>query len=170
MVDSKSGKNNFQIIIKIMPIDSRNIIKPFIEEKGGLMPALHALQDHLGFISKDNIEELAIAFNYSQAEIIDVITFYDDFSLAPIGKNIIKICQAEACQSQNCKQLLSDLTSYFGLEMDETSDDLNITLKEVFCLGNCAVGPSVMINDTVIGEATTKKIVSHLKENDVQEL
>jgi formate dehydrogenase subunit gamma len=54
--------------------------------------------------------------------------------------------------------------------MDETSDDLNITLKEVFCLGNCAVGPSVMINDTVIGEATTKKIVSHLKENDVQEL
>ena len=41
-----------------MPIDSRNIIKPFIEEKGGLMPALHALQDHLGFISKDNIEEL----------------------------------------------------------------------------------------------------------------
>ena len=74
-----------------MPIDSRNIIKPFIEEKGGLMPALHALQDHLGFISKDNIEELAIAFNYSQAEIIDVITFYDDFSLAPIGKNIIKI-------------------------------------------------------------------------------
>ena len=153
-----------------MPIDSRNIIKPFIEEKGGLMPALHSLQDHLGFISKDNIEELAIAFNYSQAEIIDVITFYDDFSLAPIGKNIIKICQAEACQSQNCKQLLGDLTSYFGLEMDETSDDLNITLKEVFCLGNCAVGPSVMINDTVIGEATTKKIVSHLKENDVQEL
>ena len=153
-----------------MPIDSRNIIKPFIEEKGGLMPALHALQDHLGFISKDNIEELAIAFNYSQAEIIDVITFYDDFSLAPIGKNIIKICQAEACQSQNCKQLLGDLTLYFGLEMDETSDDLNITLKEVFCLGNCAVGPSVMINDTVIGEATTEKIVSHLKKDGAQEL
>ena len=151
-----------------MSIDFRNIIEPFIKEKGGLMPALHALQDHLGFISKDNIAELAIAFNYSQAEIIDVITFYDDFRLAPIGKNIIKICQAEACQSQNSKQLLGDLTSYFGLEIDETSDDSNITLKEVFCLGNCAIGPSVMINNKVIGEATTNKIIMHLKKDDVQ--
>ena len=153
-----------------MSIDSRNIIKPFVEKKGGLMPALHALQHHLGFISKDNIAKLAIAFNYSQAEVIDVITFYDDFRLVPIGKNIIKICQAEACQSQNCKQLLSDLTSYFSLEMGETSSDLNITLKEVFCLGNCAVGPSVMINDTVIGEATTEKIISHLKNDATQKL
>jgi len=153
-----------------MSIDSRNIIKPFVKKKGGLMPALQALQDYLGFISKDNIAELAIAFNYSQAEVIDVITFYDDFRLAPIGKNIIKVCQAEACQSQNCKQLLSDLTSYFGLEMDETSDDLNITLKEVFCLGNCAIGPSVMINNTVIGEATTEKILSHLKNDATQKL
>jgi len=134
------------------------------------MPALHALQEHLGFISNDDIAELAIAFNYSQAEVIDVITFYDDFRLAPIGKNIIKICQAEACQSQNCKQLLGDLTSYFGLEIDETSADSKITLKEVFCLGNCAIGPSVMINDTVIGEATAEKIIDHLKNDDVQKI
>ena len=153
-----------------MSIDSRNIIKPFVKKKGGLMPALQALQDYLGFISKDNIAELAIAFNYSQAEVIDVITFYDDFRLVPIGKNIIKVCQAEGCQSQTCKQLLSDITSYFGLEMDETSDDLNITLKEVFCLGNCAIGPSVMINNTVIGEATTEKILSHLKNDATQKL
>jgi len=99
-----------------------------------------------------------------------VITFYDDFRLAPIGKNIIKICQAEACQSQNCKQLLGDLTSYFGLEIDETSADSKITLKEVFCLGNCAIGPSVMINDTVIGEATAEKIIDHLKNDDVQKI
>ena len=80
------------------------LIEPFIEKKGGLMPALHALQEHLGYISKESIAELAIAFNYSQAEIIDVITFYDDFRTKPIGKNIIRICLAEACQSQNCKK------------------------------------------------------------------
>ena len=62
------------------------LIEPFIEKKGGLMPALHALQEHLGYISKESIAELAIAFNYSQAEIIDVITFYDDFRTKPIGK------------------------------------------------------------------------------------
>jgi formate dehydrogenase subunit gamma len=140
-----------------------NIINPFLDKKGGLMPALHAIQDHLGFISKDNIGELAIAFNCSQAEVIDVITFYDDFRLKAIGKNIIKICQAEACQSQNCKELLRNLTSHFGLEINETSDDSNIILREVFCLGNCAIGPSVMINDMVIGEATIEKVVNQLK-------
>ena len=152
----------------IMSTNLKKILSPFVDIKGGLMPALHAVQDHLGFISKDNISELAILFNYSQAEIIDVITFYDDFRLEPIGKNIIKLCQAEACQSQNCKQLLSDVTSHFNLNLDETSPDLNITLKEVFCLGNCALGPSVMINDEVIGEATTKKIIGHLKNHKIQ--
>ena len=146
-----------------------NIINPFLDKKGGLMPALHAVQDHLGFISKDNIRELAIAFNCSQAEVIDVITFYDDFRLKAIGKNIIKICQAEACQSQNCKELLHNLTSHFGLNINETSNDLNITLKEVFCLGNCAIGPSVMINDMVIGEATTEKVVNQLKVINTEE-
>ncbi|MDG2229914.1 MAG: NAD(P)H-dependent oxidoreductase subunit E [Gammaproteobacteria bacterium] len=146
-----------------------NIINPFLDKKGGLMPALHAVQDHLGFISKDNIRELAIAFNCSQAEVIDVITFYDDFRLKAIGKNIIKICQAEACQSQNCKELLHNLTSHFGLNINETSNDLNITLKEVFCLGNCAIGPSVMINDMVIGEATTEKVVNQLKVINAEE-
>tara|TARA_B110000438_G_scaffold197070_1_gene188592 strand:+ start:537 stop:1007 length:471 start_codon:yes stop_codon:yes gene_type:complete len=152
----------------IMPNNLKKILSPFVDIKGGLMPALHAIQDHLGFISKDNISELAIAFNYSQAEVIDVITFYDDFRLEPIGKNIIKLCQAEACQSQNCKQLLNDVTSYFNLNLDETSSDLNITLKEVFCLGNCALGPSVMINDDVIGEATAEKIIGHLKNHKIQ--
>jgi len=147
----------------------KNIINPFLDKKGGLMPALHAVQDHLGFISKDNIRELAIAFNCSQAEVIDVITFYDDFRLKAIGKNIIKICQAEACQSQNCKELLHNLTSHFGLNINETSNDLNITLKEVFCLGNCAIGPSVMINNMVIGEATTEKVVNQLKVINAEE-
>ena len=77
--------------------------------------------------------------------------------------NVIKICQAEACQSQNCKQLLKEISSHFNLGLDETNHDLDITLKEVFCLGNCALGPSVMVNDSVIGEASTEKISNHLK-------
>ena len=85
--------------------------------------------------------------------------------LEPIGKNIIRICLAEACQSQNCKKLLKDISSQLNLTLDETNHDSGITLKEVFCLGNCAIGPSVMINETVIGEATTEKIISHLEED-----
>ena len=153
----RSGQNN--------SFDLLTLIEPFTEKKAGLIPALHALQDHLGYISKESIAKLATAFNYSQAEIIDVITFYDDFRTKPIGKNIIRICLAEACQSQNCKKLLKDISSQLNLTLDETNHDSGITLKEVFCLGNCAIGPSVMINETVIGEATTEKIINHLEED-----
>ena len=64
-----------------------------------------------------------------------------------------------------CKKLLKDISSQLNLTLDETNHDSGITLKEVFCLGNCAIGPSVMINETVIGEATTEKIISHLEED-----
>ena len=153
-----------------MSNDLKNIIAPYLVIKGGLIPAIHAVQEHIGFISKENISQLAESFNYSKAEIVDVITYYDDFRLKPEGKNIIKICQAEACQSLNCSKLLDDITSYFDLNLDETSTDLNITLKEVFCLGNCALGPSVMINDMVIGEATIEKIAKYLKNSESKKL
>ena len=148
--------------------DHNKVIQPFIEVNGGLMPALHAIQETFGFIDNNAIKELSIAFNCSKAEVIDVLTYYDDFNQKPEGKNVIRVCQAEACQSQNCKQLLSDVTSHFNLNLDETSSDLNITLKEVFCLGNCELGPSVMINDDVIGEATAEKIIGHLKIHKIQ--
>ena len=67
-----SGQNN--------TFDPITLIEPFVEKKGGLMPALHTLQEHFGYISKESIAELATAFNYSQAEIIDVISFYDAVS------------------------------------------------------------------------------------------
>ena len=67
------------------------IIEPFTQLEGGLMPALHAIQEEEGYISNDAISELAIAFNYSKAEVLDVLTYYDDFSQEPLGKNIIII-------------------------------------------------------------------------------
>jgi len=140
------------------------IIKPYIQIEGGLMPALHAIQEDKGYISKDAISELAKCFNYSKAEVLDVLTYYDDFTLEPHGMNTVRICRAEACQSLKSKELTNDLVSHFDIQLDETTSDSKITLKEVFCLGNCALGPSVMINETVIGEANKDKVIQFLKE------
>ena len=142
------------------------IIEPFSQLEGGLMPALHAIQEEEGYISNDAISELAIAFNYSKAEVLDVLTYYDDFSQEPLGKNIIRICRAEACQSQKSEELTQELTSHFGLDLHQTSGDSEITIKEVFCLGNCALGPSVMINDSVLGEASKDKVIKFLEKTE----
>ena len=140
----------------------KQIILPFVSVKGGLMPALHAVQKEFGYLSKDSIKTLAKSFNISDAEVIDVITYYDDFKLEKEGQYIIKVCQAEACQSLGCRDLWDTLRSHFQLEHDETSNDYSVTLKEVFCLGNCALSPSVMINKDVIGRANSEKILAYL--------
>ena len=126
------------------------------------MPALHAVQKELGYLSKESIKTLAKLFNISDAEVIDVITYYDDFKLEKQGQYIIKVCQAEACQSLGCRDLWDTLRSHFQLQQDETSNEYSVTLKEVFCLGNCALSPSVMINKDVIGRANSEKILAYL--------
>ena len=143
-------------------MDIKQIILPFVSVKGGLMPALHAVQKVFGYLSKESIKTLAKSFNISDAEVIDVITYYDDFKLEKEGQYIIKVCQAEACQSLGCRDLWESLRSHFQLQQDETSNDYSVTLKEVFCLGNCALSPSVMINKDVIGRANSEKILSYL--------
>ena len=140
----------------------KQIILPFVSVKGGLMPALHAVQKEFGYLSKESIKTLAKSFNISDAEVIDVITYYDDFKLEKEGQYIIKVCQAEACQSLGCRDLWDTLRSHFQLQQDETSNDYSVTLKEVFCLGNCALSPSVMINKDVIGRANSEKILAYL--------
>ena len=153
--------NNFKLSIK-------QTIQPFVAVKGGLIPALHKVQKEFGFLNKESIKTLAKSFNISTAEVIDVITYYDDFKLEKQGEYIIKVCQAEACQSLGCRDLWDTLRSHFQLEQDETSKDYLVTLKEVFCLGNCALSPSVMINKDVIGRADSEKILAYLsaKQNN----
>ncbi len=140
------------------------IIEPYIEIQGGLIPALHAVQNDTGYLDIQSIKTIADGFNISTAEVIDVITYYDDFRLEKEGQYIIKVCQAEACQSLGCRALLDTLKHHFELNSGETSNDHLVTLKEVFCLGNCALSPSVMINEDIIGRASSEKILAYLSE------
>ena len=140
------------------------VIEPYIKIQGGLIPALHAVQNDTGYLDIQSIKTIADGFNISTAEVIDVITYYDDFRLKKEGQYIIKVCQAEACQSLGCRTLLDTLKSHFKLNLGETSNDHLISLKEVFCLGNCALSPSVMINEDIIGRASSEKILAYLSE------
>jgi formate dehydrogenase subunit gamma len=145
-------------------LNIEKIIEPYIEIQGGLIPALHAVQNVTGYLDVQSIKTIADGFNISTAEVIDVITYYDDFRLEKEGQYIIKVCQAEACQSLGCRTLLDTLKSHFELDLDEMSNDHLVTLKEVFCLGNCALSPSVMINEDIIGRASSEKVLAYLSE------
>jgi len=121
---------------------------------GGLMPLLHAVQDALGFLPPAATAPIAQALNLSQAEVHGVISFYPDFRRAPPGRHVLKLCRAEACQAMQGNALDAHAQRRLGCGHHETSADGAYTLEPVYCLGNCAAGPNVML-DGVLHAAVT---------------
>jgi len=140
------------------PTLAQNIIDEHSGLEGPLLPILHALQNEFGYIDTRADELLAHALNISQAEVRGRISFYHDFERAPTAPHHIKICRAEACQSMGCEDLVTHITQHHKIGIDDAQHNGSIVFKTVYCLGNCALGPSLMVHDQVIGRAHTSMI------------
>jgi formate dehydrogenase subunit gamma len=131
-------------------------IRELQELPGALLPILHALQDEFGYIDKAAVPLIADALNLSQAEVHGVISFYHDFRTRPPGRHVLKICRAEACQSMGCRALLDHVRNRFQVTPGETASDQSLTVEAVYCLGNCACAPAVMLDGKLYGRVSTE--------------
>ncbi len=132
--------------------------------QGALLPMLHALQEEFGYIDDAMIPLLAEALNISNAEVHGVISFYHDFRRAPEGRHVLQMCRAESCQSMGCNSLIEHVEENLGVKLGETTEDGNITLKAVYCLGNCALSPAVMLDGEPYGRVSAA-VADSLIEN-----
>ena len=130
---------------------ARRIIGALKEKPGALLPILHGLQDSMGYIPPDTVPMIADALNLSRAEVHGVISFYHHFRQTPPGRHTIQICQAESCQAMGSAQLTAHARQCLGIEFHETTADQEFTLEPVYCLGNCACSPAVMIDEEIHG-------------------
>ncbi len=128
------------------------------ERPGGLLPLLHAIQDALGFVPPDAVARIAQALNLSRAEVHGVITFYHDFRTAPPGRHVVKLCRAEACQAMGSEALEAHARARLGVDFRETTANGAITLEPVYCLGNCALSPAVMIDGQLHGRVSSERL------------
>ncbi len=119
-----------------------------------LLPFLHRVQERLGHVSPAAIRYAAHAFNLSRAEVYGVVTFYGDFRETPVGDTVIQICMAEACQAVGCRELAAHAERSLAVSLGETTRDGRVHVEAVYCLGNCALGPSVRIGDDIHGRVT----------------
>lgn len=119
-----------------------------------LLPFLHRVQERLGHVSPAAIRYAAHAFNLSRAEVFGVVTFYGDFREAPAGDTVVQLCMAEACQAVGCRELAAHAERSLGVPLGTTTGDGRLHLEAVYCLGNCALGPSVRIEDDIHGRVT----------------
>ena len=119
--------------------------------EGPLLPILHAINDRFGYVDEMAVPIVAEVLNLSRAEVHGVVSFYHDFRHAPAGRHVVKVCRAESCQAMGARHLVADFETALGIKLGETTPDGRVTLEPVYCLGNCALSPAVMVDGDLHG-------------------
>lgn len=116
-----------------------------IDEPGPVLVALQSLQEAFGYVHAEALALVAEAFNVSRADVYGVLTFYSDLRTTPPPDVDIRVCMGEACQAVGARGLLDDVSALAAQECE---------VRTVFCMGNCALGPTAVVNDRLMGRAT----------------
>ena len=125
---------------------------------GALLPILHDIQDAIGHIPADAVPLIANGLNLSRAEVHGVISFYHLFRQTPPGKYTLQICQAESCKAMGSVKLTEHAKKCLGIDFHQTTANGKFSLEPVYCLGNCACSPAIMLNDEVYGRVSNERL------------
>jgi formate dehydrogenase subunit gamma len=155
MNPTTTGEANVAVLVREIAIDHR-------AHRGALLPILHAVQEALGCVPAEAIGVLADELNLSRADVHGVVSFYHDFRSEPAGRTTVRVCRAEACQSVGAGRLVAHLRDRHGVALGETSRDGSLTVEQVFCLGNCALGPAAQVNGRLYGRLDEARLSSIL--------
>jgi len=136
------------------------IARELKDEPGALMPLLRRIQDRLGWVPRDAVPLIANILNLSRAEVHGVVSFYHDFRHAPPGRKVVRVCRAESCQAMGGVALAEYIKRRLGIDFGETSADGEFTLEAVYCLGNCACSPAVVVGTDLLGRMTPSRFDS----------
>jgi formate dehydrogenase subunit gamma len=124
------------------------------------------VQKEFGYVPDEAVPLIADALNLSRAEVHGVVTFYHYFRRAPSGQHIVQICRAESCQAMNGNSLAAHAQQRLNIGFHETTADGRFSLEPVYCLGNCACSPAIMIDDELHGRVTPQRFDALIAEQE----
>lgn len=142
----------------------REVVAAHRAEPGPLLEILHGVQERLGCVPEAAVDVLAVELNLSRADVHGVVSFYHDFRREPAGRTMVRLCQAEACQSVGARDVAARLEERYGVTHGATTPDGALTVERVFCLGNCALGPAVQVNGRLHGNVDPDRLCTILDE------
>jgi len=141
------------------------ILQKYDCDPHSIIAILQDTQEVFHYLPADIFDYYSERLGMSRAKIFGVATFYENFSLQPKGKYVIKVCNGTACHVRNSMPILEQLRSDLGLsDKKETTDDLMFTVETVSCLGACGLAPTMTVNDKVYGQMTPEKAEQLVKE------
>jgi len=147
-----SGRTAFDADLARTLIDRKRAMR------GAMLPILHDLQDEFGYIDERAVPLIAEALNISKAETLGVISFYHDFRRSPADGRVLKLCRAESCQAMGCEELVAHLADRHGIRADDEDGHAGLRVESVYCLGNCALSPSALLDGAPIGRLDRDRI------------
>ena len=130
------------------------ILRSHAGRPGPLLEVLHAVQRDLGYVPPEAIPLIAAGLNLSRADVYGAFTFYHYFRDTPPGRHHVQICRAEACQAMQGEALAEHVQRRLGIGFHETTQDGRFSLDPVYCLGNCACSPAMMIDGELHGRVS----------------
>src|SRR4029077_18838451 len=130
------------------------IVERLKDKPGALLPILHGIQDALGYIPPAAVPVIALGLNLSRADVHGVISFYHYFRDTKPGRHTIHLCRAEACQSMNQKATEAHAKKALGVDYHGTTPTGAFRFEPVYCLGNCACSPAMMVDGELYGRVT----------------
>ena len=154
----------YNVLYKIANLNRENKMYSQIFEKypkndrSNLIPLLQDVQEIHGYLPEDALKEISNHINMPLSGVYGVATFYNQFRLLPLGKNVIRVCRGTACHVKNSANILSALETELGICAGFTTRDKVFTLETVACIGACSIAPVININEEYYGRVTIKEI------------
>lgn len=151
-----------------LPPDQRAAVLDAVQKhrrlEGALLPILHEVQGRLGWVMPAAVALIALELNLTRAEVHGVLTFYHYFRQRPAATHTIYLCRAEACQALGANGLAAHAERALGAPFHQCSADGRFGLEPVYCLGNCAMGPSLLIDRQLYSRVTAERFDAIIQE------
>lgn len=132
--------------------------RPTPDRPANILATLLGIERALGHVPPEAVGSIAAALGSTEAEVAGVLSYYPDLHTRPHGRHVIRLCRGEACVANRAGRLLAELGEELRVGFGATTSDGRFTFERVYCVGNCGVGPTVMIDDTVYGRMTPAEL------------
>jgi NADH-quinone oxidoreductase subunit E len=142
----------------------KQVLKNYGKDSSALIDILHDTQAAIGYLPKEALEAISDGLDVPLSRIYCVVTFFKAFSLNPRGRHLVSVCMGTACHVRGADKVVEQIEKELGIKAGQNTPDLKFTLETVNCIGSCALGPMVTVDDDYHGQVTSESIVPVLKQ------
>lgn len=150
-------------VIDLSPLEE--VFAQYRDQKGALIPILQKAQASYGYLPRPVLQAIADRLGVSIGKVYGVATFYAQFYLERRGRHILKLCDGTACHVKGTPLLVRALEDGFHIEPGETTDDGELTIEVVYCLGSCAIAPVTVLDEQVMGRMRPELMVRRVRKH-----